>query len=659
MAESWREERHWRNNSVLQPMVLSFWERCSFHLWFSRDCPKPALQDLEVYRCVTSFANDVIRIRVKGHTHLGFIVKMATASPRTVCTRELRGHVPLSEAVLSGHFSGDAARALGTTVASLHSATMLTHAGSSRFEHLAQQFPTREAMLALIRTYHFERPFDPNNTGRRCHDTVLRMLPEILNNPAVTAARDEARQSFLNDLDCLIHGDLHIEAVMVNGSDIKLVDTEFARLGSCAYDVGLLLATLLAALQCYKHVLHGTQHTFCTTQHGAAPLNQPVSSDHNPVDQAHHNVDASTQSPTTSSEKQSEGREAASGKEQQLNPNSLDTISPEKLEHISDENTSGEQEEVSGEYLSEKSEAGDANLKLFSHYVPKSQAQPSEKPELYSGIGSTDEGDSRKSDVNVKIVAGKQEVPQKEEQDYQGSENANKACSDFCIDVEGMLCEQLDNACINQKEVFHGESSEQHRSRSSQLKDLKTSYGGSDCMDKPHDVLDDDTKDRNPQTVGNQYDTDKLDCDIIGVEQRMEANRDNAGSAGEQEEGNACTMAECPDDNSQLQQCPAEDILLKCTLLLLMHLSVQGYTGIMRDSAQRSCEDGERFQRNLLHNIATFTGCELLAWVVGPPHMDFMDSCPAAQLDCALTAVRLLTHRHAVSTVHDLVRLLV
>ena len=77
-------------------------------------------------------------------------------------------------------------------------------------------------MLTLIRTYHFERPFDPSDTGRRCHQSVLRMLPEVLGDAAVMAAKEETKRSFLNNLECLIHGDLHIGSLLINDCDIKV-----------------------------------------------------------------------------------------------------------------------------------------------------------------------------------------------------------------------------------------------------------------------------------------------------------------------------------------------------------------------------------------------------------------------------------------------------
>eukprot|EP00916_Digyalum_oweni_P018080 GHVL01030378.1.p1 GENE.GHVL01030378.1~~GHVL01030378.1.p1 ORF type:complete len:154 (-),score=5.22 GHVL01030378.1:365-826(-) len=142
---------------------------------------------------------------------------------RPVCMRELSDHQPLSGAVLSGQFSDTGARALGTALASLHAVTHTLTVGTDRLQELSQQFRARDSMMTLLRTYHFERPFDPSDSGRRCHPSVLRMLPEVFGDAAVMKAKEEVKRSFMNDLECLVHGDLHIESVLVNGSDIKVL----------------------------------------------------------------------------------------------------------------------------------------------------------------------------------------------------------------------------------------------------------------------------------------------------------------------------------------------------------------------------------------------------------------------------------------------------
>ncbi|XP_070187946.1 methylthioribose kinase-like isoform X2 [Littorina saxatilis] len=310
MAESW-VPCNWKNDKVLELAVLSFLQNCPFSQILHEDRGPPTAEDLDVCRCVTSFTNDVIRIRIKHQDDAGFILKIAPDSKKDdmtelllppergqmefealtyfntlvpgcapcplfydkfnkiLCMRELSDHQPLSGAVLSGQFSDIGARALGTALASLHAVTHTLTVGTDRLQELSQQFRARDSMMTLLRTYHFERPFDPSDSGRRCHPSVLRMLPEVFGDAAVMKAKEEVKRSFMNDLECLVHGDLHIESVLVNGSDIKIIDAEFTRVGPCAYDLGLLLATLLIVFHRYRHVvlvpqrpdLYNSQHT--------------------------------------------------------------------------------------------------------------------------------------------------------------------------------------------------------------------------------------------------------------------------------------------------------------------------------------------------------------------------------------------------------------
>jgi 5-methylthioribose kinase len=46
--------------------------------------------------------------------------------------------------------------------------------------------------------------------------------------------------------ECLVHGNLTTDAVVVKGGDIKLLANQEATLGACAFDVGVLLAQYLA-----------------------------------------------------------------------------------------------------------------------------------------------------------------------------------------------------------------------------------------------------------------------------------------------------------------------------------------------------------------------------------------------------------------------------
>ncbi|XP_076458173.1 uncharacterized protein LOC143291908 isoform X2 [Babylonia areolata] len=571
-------------------MVLSVLQHCPFHTWLSQDEPKPGPDDVEVYGCLTSFTNHVIRIRVKQLRHLGFIVKMAPSAGcpqnliqdvslpeergrtehqayflfnnllpgctptalfydhrnRILCTQELIGHLPLSGAVLGGHFSEDGARALGTTLASLHSGTLRTAVGDQEFQNLTRQFPASDSMLALIRTWHFERPFNPEDTGRRCHHTVLRMLPDILKDPAVKAATAEAEESFTNDLECVIHGDLHIESVLVRGSDIKLVDAEFCRVGPCAYDLGLLLATLLAVFHRYRHVQHA---------HGSHTHSSPCCC-------YTHTAEAAPQHSTTADP--NPGHSA-------LLPSSPPPPHHPHHHHPHQHDDDDDDDDVC------RADPTTTTTTTTTPITTTSSLQE-KRPERASS-------------------SGKPEFLH-EERETCSSLDQDRRCQDVDDISEGCA-----GAFGNNRRDSDGDGTPERREH------CPGSGSPNKCC--RHRIQ---TADDLDEAV-----SEETSCGQLQLQQQ------------------------------QQQHLPADDIILKCSVLL------RAYTARMSDSHQ---SNSDKFQRKLLQKIATFTGCELLAWVVGPPHMDFMDSCPAAQRDCVLTAHRLLTNRLHVSTVQDFVRLL-
>nr|KAG5691325.1 hypothetical protein BaRGS_014024 [Batillaria attramentaria] len=150
---------------------------------------------------------------------------------------------------------------------------------------------TLESMVDLIRIFHYERPFDPADPGKRCAKDVLLRLDDVYKDVTVMAAKERVKQQFAESVECLIHGDLHIDSVIASGDDFKMVDAEFVRLGPCAYDMGLLLATLVLVYHHHKHVLEHQD------------------------DMQGHDLDCSLK--TTAAEKKHEGQEAAGDFEQE------------------------------------------------------------------------------------------------------------------------------------------------------------------------------------------------------------------------------------------------------------------------------------------------------------------------------------------------------
>jgi 5-methylthioribose kinase len=66
--------------------------------------------------------------------------------------------------------------------------------------------------------------------------------PENKWNPLLEA---EVKETYMTHAQALIHSDLHTGSIMVNDTDTKVIDPEFAFFGPMGYDVGALLANFI------------------------------------------------------------------------------------------------------------------------------------------------------------------------------------------------------------------------------------------------------------------------------------------------------------------------------------------------------------------------------------------------------------------------------
>ena len=82
---------------------------------------------------------------------------------------------------------------------------------------------TLDAMVSLIRIFHYERPFDPEDPGKRCAPEVKPLLRGLYDDVTVMATVQRVKRMFVEDKECLIHGDLHVDSVIVKDDDFKVI----------------------------------------------------------------------------------------------------------------------------------------------------------------------------------------------------------------------------------------------------------------------------------------------------------------------------------------------------------------------------------------------------------------------------------------------------
>jgi 5-methylthioribose kinase len=77
-------------------------------------------------------------------------------------------------------------------------------------------------MVAVIRTFHYERPCDPDDPGKRCAPEVKQLLPNFYSDLVVMETIQKVTRTFVEVKECLLHGDLHIDSVIVNKEELKV-----------------------------------------------------------------------------------------------------------------------------------------------------------------------------------------------------------------------------------------------------------------------------------------------------------------------------------------------------------------------------------------------------------------------------------------------------
>lgn len=99
----------------------------------------------------------------------------------------------------------------------------------------------------------FTNPFmeSPENNWNELVDAEVQAVRQ---NGALKIAIAEMKEAYMTQGQALIHSDLHTGSIMVNATETKVIDPEFAFFGPMAFDVGALLENLM--LNYFAHDAH-------------------------------------------------------------------------------------------------------------------------------------------------------------------------------------------------------------------------------------------------------------------------------------------------------------------------------------------------------------------------------------------------------------------
>ena len=108
-------------------------------------------------------------------------------------------------------------------------------------------FLANTAMSQISEDLIFDEPYFAAPLNRHTAPDLDELVAALRRDAELKLAVQAMKWRFMNQPECLMHGDLHTGSVMVTELDTRVIDAEFAGYGPMGFDVGMLIANLLMA----------------------------------------------------------------------------------------------------------------------------------------------------------------------------------------------------------------------------------------------------------------------------------------------------------------------------------------------------------------------------------------------------------------------------
>ena len=179
---------------------------------------------------------------------------------------ELLGeHIILRRGLIAGHRYPTAARRVAEYVARSAFATSVL---AEPFEHVNDRlaaFSRNQALTRITVDLIFSHPYVENDRNRWTSPQLDDVVANLRADARLKAAAALLGYRFMTVHEALLHGDLHTGSVMVNATDTRVIDAEFAIYGPIGFDLGLFVGNLLMAY--FSQPGHGS-HANERREHG-------------------------------------------------------------------------------------------------------------------------------------------------------------------------------------------------------------------------------------------------------------------------------------------------------------------------------------------------------------------------------------------------------
>lgn len=165
----------------------------------------------------------------------------------------LTEHEVLRSALIAGRASSGFSAVIGTYVARTVQATGWINQPFETGARLLEQFSGNTALTRITVDLILTDPYrvcdrNPEPEAGLLDDVKALQTDEILHR-AVGRLQDR----FLTVRQALLHGDLHTGSIMLHGTDVRVIDGEFATMGPVGFDCGLYLGNLALHLCAAPH----------------------------------------------------------------------------------------------------------------------------------------------------------------------------------------------------------------------------------------------------------------------------------------------------------------------------------------------------------------------------------------------------------------------
>jgi 5-methylthioribose kinase len=189
----------------------------------------------------------------------GLIPKIYHYNPDLYCTvmECLSPHIILRQGLIAGRSYPNVARDIGEYIAR---ASFFTSDLARPFEHKMDGialFARNRALVRITVDLVFCDPYRFNERNRHTSPQLDEVVADLRGDGRLKVAVAHFGQKFLNEVQALVHGDLHSGSVMVTEGNTRVIDPEFAFYGPIGFDLGAFLGNLL--LSWYSQPGHATE----------------------------------------------------------------------------------------------------------------------------------------------------------------------------------------------------------------------------------------------------------------------------------------------------------------------------------------------------------------------------------------------------------------